>query len=38
MPELPEVQTIISDLNKKIVGDTIVDFWSDWPKANKEFF
>ena len=35
MPELPEVQTIISDLNKKIKGDTIVDFWSDWGKAIK---
>lgn len=35
MPELPEVQTIVSDLNQKIVGYTIVDFWSDWPKALK---
>ncbi|PJA87085.1 MAG: bifunctional DNA-formamidopyrimidine glycosylase/DNA-(apurinic or apyrimidinic site) lyase [Candidatus Moranbacteria bacterium CG_4_9_14_3_um_filter_42_9] len=35
MPELPEVQTIISDLNKKIVGDTITDFWSNWPKTIK---
>jgi len=35
MPELPEVQTIISDLNKKIVGYKIVDFWSDWPRAIK---
>lgn len=35
MPELPEVQTIISDLNKKIKGDTITGFWSDWPKAIK---
>lgn len=35
MPELPEVQTIINDLNKKIVGNTITDFWSDWPKAIK---
>jgi len=35
MPELPEVQTIISDLNKKIVGNTITDFWSDWPKTIK---
>ena len=36
MPELPEVQTIITDLNKKIKGDTITDFWSDWGKAIKE--
>lgn len=35
MPELPEVQTIISDLNQKIKGDTIVGFWSDWGKAIK---
>jgi formamidopyrimidine-DNA glycosylase len=35
MPELPEVQTIISDLNRKIKGDTITDFWSDWAKAIK---
>lgn len=35
MPELPEVQTIVSDLNGKIKGDTIVGFWSDWPKAIK---
>lgn len=35
MPELPEVQTVISDLNQKIKGDVITDFWSDWPKAIK---
>jgi formamidopyrimidine-DNA glycosylase len=35
MPELPEVQTVVSDLQKKIVGDTIVGFWSDWPSAIK---
>lgn len=35
MPELPEVQTIISDLNEKIKGDTLADFWSDWKKALK---
>ncbi len=35
MPELPEVQTIINDLNEKIIGDAITDFWSDWPKAIK---
>lgn len=33
MPELPEVQTIVDDLNGKIKGDTIVGFWSDWKKA-----
>jgi len=36
MPELPEVQTVVSDLNEKIKGDIIVDFWSDWKKAIKE--
>lgn len=35
MPELPEVQTVISDLNKKIKGYKVVDFWSDWPSAIK---
>lgn len=35
MPELPEVQTIITDLNRKIKDDTIVDFWSDWKKSIK---
>ena len=35
MPELPEVQTVIDDLNRKIKGDTITDFWSDWPKTIK---
>lgn len=35
MPELPEVQTVVNDLNKKIKGATIVSFWSDWPKAIK---
>ncbi len=35
MPELPEVQTVVSDLNKKIKGEKIVSFWSDWPSAVK---
>lgn len=35
MPELPEVQTIVNDLNKKIVDLTINDFWSDCPKNIK---
>ena len=35
MPELPEVQTVVDDLNKKIKGDTIVGFESEWPKAIK---
>jgi len=35
MPELPEVETVVSDLNKKIKGYRIISFWSDWPKAIK---
>jgi len=35
MPELPEVQTVADDLNQKIKGDVITDFWSEWPKAIK---
>ena len=35
MPELPEVQTIVDDLNRKIKGDTITGFWSDWKKSVK---
>ena len=33
MPELPEVQTIVDDLNRKIKGDSIAGFWSDWEKT-----
>src|SRR3989344_5092097 len=32
MPELPEVQTIVNDLNKKVKGLTITDIWTDWSK------
>lgn len=32
MPELPEVQTIVDDLNEKIIGRKIVSVWFDWPK------
>lgn len=32
MPELPEVQTIVNDL-QKIISDTIIGFWSDFKKA-----
>ncbi|MFA7319010.1 MAG: bifunctional DNA-formamidopyrimidine glycosylase/DNA-(apurinic or apyrimidinic site) lyase [Parcubacteria group bacterium] len=35
MPELPEVQTVVNDLNEKIRGDKVVSFWSEWPKAIK---
>lgn len=32
MPELPEVQTIADDLNKKVLGRKIIKVWLDWPK------
>ncbi|MBU1557448.1 bifunctional DNA-formamidopyrimidine glycosylase/DNA-(apurinic or apyrimidinic site) lyase [Patescibacteria group bacterium] len=38
MPELPEVQTIVNDLNKKVVGEIIVDFWSEWKKSVRPSF
>lgn len=31
MPELPEVQTIVNDLNKKIIGRKITGVWFDLP-------
>lgn len=34
MPELPEVQTVVNDL-QSIIGDKIMDFSSLWPKALK---
>ncbi len=36
MPELPEVQTVVNDLNHKVVGRRIVGVWSDWPKGIKD--
>lgn len=35
MPELPEVETIVRDLNKKILNHKIVDVWTDFPKMIK---
>ena len=35
MPELPEIQTIVDDLNKKILGLKITNFWCDWKKMIK---
>jgi len=32
MPELPEVQTVVSQLEEKIVGKRIKSMWSDWKK------
>jgi len=36
MPELPEVQTIVDDLNRKVKGRRIVGVWFDWPKMLKD--
>lgn len=33
MPELPEVQTVVSQLGAKVVGEAIAGFWSDWKKS-----
>lgn len=35
MPELPEVETIVRELNRKAVGFKITDAWNDWPKTIK---
>lgn len=35
MPELPEVQTIVSDLQKILPGLKIGDIWTDWKKMFK---
>ncbi len=32
MPELPEVQTVASQLDTHVSGKTIVRFWTDWSK------
>ncbi len=31
MPELPEVETIIRDLNKKVLNRAFIDVWTDFP-------
>ena len=35
MPELPEVETIVRGLNRKIKNRVIKDIWTDWPKYFK---
>ncbi len=32
MPELPEVQTVVTQLDRKISGKRVVSVWSDWKK------
>lgn len=36
MPELPEVQTVVDDLNKKIIDRKIIGVWFDAPKIIKK--
>ncbi|MDP3999468.1 MAG: bifunctional DNA-formamidopyrimidine glycosylase/DNA-(apurinic or apyrimidinic site) lyase [bacterium] len=36
MPELPEVQTVVNDLNKRVAGRKITGVWFDWPKMLKD--
>lgn len=36
MPELPEVQTVVNDLNKKVIGRKIIGVWFDAPKIIKK--
>ena len=36
MPELQEVETIVKDLNKKVLNRTIIDVWSDTKKLIKK--
>src|SRR3990167_5320364 len=36
MPELPEVETIVRELRKKVIGLKISDAWADWPKTLRQ--
>ena len=36
MPELPEVETIVRDLNKTVKGLKITDVWASWKKIIKQ--
>lgn len=36
MPELPEVETTVRDLNKKVLERTFVDVWTDFEKIVKK--
>jgi len=36
MPELPEVETIVRDLNKEVLSRTFLDVWSDFKKIVKK--
>ena len=36
MPELPEVETTVRGLQKKVLNRTFVDFWTDSKKLIKK--
>src|SRR3989338_369674 len=36
MPELPEVQTTVNYLKKKLIGLRFKDVWSDWEKTVRQ--
>ena len=36
MPELPEVQTTVEGLNKKVLNRAFIDVWSNWRKMIKK--
>ncbi|MBM3206391.1 MAG: bifunctional DNA-formamidopyrimidine glycosylase/DNA-(apurinic or apyrimidinic site) lyase [Candidatus Staskawiczbacteria bacterium] len=36
MPELPEVQTTVNGLQKKVLNRAFIDVWSDWKKLVKK--
>ena len=36
MPELPEVQTTVNGLQKKVLNRTFINTWSDWEKTIKK--
>lgn len=36
MPELPEVETTVKGINKRVLNRTFIDVWSDWEKVVKK--
>lgn len=36
MPELPEVETTVNGLQKRVLNRTLIDVWSDWKKMVKK--
>ncbi|MCD6429172.1 DNA-formamidopyrimidine glycosylase, partial [bacterium] len=36
MPELPEVETTVLDLKRKVLQRTFLDIWTDTPKLIKK--